>query len=314
MSDAPFRVSVPASSANLGPGFDAIGLALDLWVRATVQPAMHFSVSFKAGAYVPTNAGFENEIVRGLDRILHGARPDVSILVENAIPLGKGLGASAAGAVLGLVIGAEMAAERPTQSELARHAAELEGHPDNALPALLGGVVVAAMPEGVPPAFLRFDPPAGLAAVVVTPRIVLPTAAARALLPTSYERKDVVYNLQRVALLAASLASGDVSQMRVASGDRIHQPYRAPLVPGFEEMLGFELPGLLAVALSGAGPSVIALVSGGAQAIGEAMQAAFAREAIDSDVFHLGIATRGATVEPLASGRNAARGAAAEGA
>jgi homoserine kinase len=296
-----FIVSVPASSANLGPGFDAIGLALDLRVRAIVQPAMHFSVSFKAGAYVPTNAGFENEIVRGMERVLGTTRPDVSILVENAIPLGKGLGASAAGAVLGLMIGAELAAHRPPESELARHAAELEGHPDNALPALLGGVVIAAMSEGVDPAYLRFDPPPGLAAVVVTPRIVLPTAAARALLPVSYERKDVVFNLQRAALLAASLVSGNLANLRVATGDRVHQPYRAPLVPGFEEMLGFELPGLLAIALSGAGPSVIALVSGNSEPIGLAMQAAFAREAIDSDVFHLGISTQGATVEPLAA-------------
>jgi homoserine kinase len=303
-----FLASVPASSANLGPGFDAIGLALDLWVRATVQPAMHFSVSFKAGVYVPTNAGFENEIVRGLDRVLGGARPHVSILVENAIPLGKGLGASAAGAVLGLTIGAELAESRPPQRELVRHAAELEGHPDNALPALLGGVIIAAMPEGAEPAYLRFDPPAGLSAVVVTPRLVLPTAAARALLPASYDRKDVVFNLQRAALLAASLASGDLSQLRVASADRIHQPYRSPLVPGFEEMLGFELPGLLAVALSGAGPSVIALVSGEGRAIGEAMQAAFAREAIDSDVFHLGICTRGATVKLLAGATAACGG------
>jgi len=298
----PFAVAVPASSANLGPGFDAIGLALDLWVRTTVQPAVNFTVSFKAGTYVPTNAGFENEIVRGIERILGpGARPPVSILVENSIPLGKGLGASAAGAVLGLTIGAELAPERPPERLLARHAAELEGHPDNALPALLGGVVVAAMPDGEDPAFLRFDPPAGLAAVVVTPRIVLPTAAARALLPASYERRDVVFNVQRASLLAASLATGDLHALRVATGDRIHQPYRAPLVPGFDEMLGFKLPGLCAIALSGAGPSVLALVTheGDSEAIGEAMRGAFAREGIDSDVFYLGISTRGATVETL---------------
>ncbi|GAC1304381.1 MAG: homoserine kinase [Vulcanimicrobiaceae bacterium] len=297
----PFSVRVPASSANLGPGFDAIGLALDLWCRATVQPAVAFSISFKAGTYVPTNAGFENEIVRGMDRVLGGARPNVSILVENDIPLGKGLGASAAGAVLGLAIGAEFAAVRPSIRELARHAADLEGHPDNALPALLGGVVVAAMPENAEPAYLRFAPPAGLEAVVVTPRIVLPTAAARALLPATYERRDVVFNLQRTALLAASLASGDLSQLRVATGDRVHQPYRAPLVPGFAEMLDFDLPGLLALALSGAGPSVIALVSGHPDSIGATMRAAFAREGIDSDVFHLGISTEGATVEQFAS-------------
>jgi len=298
----PFSAAVPASSANLGPGFDAIGLALDLWVRATVQTALEFAVSFKAGTYVPTNAGFENEIVRGIERILGaGARPPVSILVENAIPLGKGLGASAAGAVLGLTIGAELADTLPTEATLARHAAELEGHPDNALPALLGGVVIAAMPDGEPPAYLRFDPPSGLSAVVVTPRIVLPTAAARALLPATYERRDVVFNIQRATLLAASLATGDLHALRVATGDRVHQPYRAPLVPGFDEMLRFSLPGLYAIALSGAGPSVIALVHGESEAIGNAMRGAFAREGIDSDVFHLGISTRGATVESLAS-------------
>ena len=296
----PFIVSVPASSANLGPGFDAIGLALDLWVRATVQPALHFSISFKAGAYVPTNAGFENEIVRGMDRVLGGARPNVSVLVENGIPLGKGLGASAAGAVLGLSVGAELASERPSERALAAHAADLEGHPDNALPALLGGVVIAAMPAGQPPAYLRFEPPDGLSAVVVTPRIVLPTAAARALLPATYDRADVVYNLQRAALLAASFASGQLGLLRVATTDRVHQPYRAPLVPGFDEMLNFERPGLLALALSGAGPSVIALVRSDGEATGEAMRQSFAREGIDSDVFHLGISSRGATVEQFA--------------
>jgi homoserine kinase len=301
----PFAVSVPASSANLGPGFDAIGLALDLRVRATVQPALQFTVSFKAGAYVPTNAGFEHEIVRGLERVLGAERPDVAITVENTIPLGKGLGASAAGAVLGLVIGAELAANRPTLDELAALATELEGHPDNALPALLGGIVIAAQVEGRPPAYLRCAPPAGLSAVVVTPRIVLPTAAARALLPATYERRDVVYNLQRAALLAASFAGGDLGQLRVATGDRVHQPYRAPLVPGFEEMLAFELPGLLAIALSGAGPSVIALVSANGTAIGAALRAAFAREGIESDVFNLGIANDGAAVERLAVAKGA---------
>lgn len=301
MPVATFTAAVPASSANLGPGFDAIGLALDLWVRATVQPAVRFSISFKAGAHVPTNAGFENEIVRGIDRVLADDRPDVSILVENAIPLGKGLGASAAGAVLGLTIGAELASVRPATDVLARHAAELEGHPDNALPALLGGVVVAAMDAGARPTYLRFDPPRGLAAIVVTPKIVLPTAAARKLLPATYERSDVVFNLQRAALLAAALASGDLASLRVATGDRIHQPYRAPLVPGFDEMLRFERPGLLAVALSGAGPSVIALVAGESPGTGDAMRDAFAREGIESEVFHVGIAPRGATVEPLAA-------------
>ena len=297
-----FAVRVPASSANLGPGFDAIGLALDLHVRATVQPALDFSVSFKAGRSVPTNAGFENEIVRGMERVLGaGVRPRIAILVDNAIPLGKGLGASAAGAALGISIGAELAAQRPSFDDLALYVCAIEGHPDNALPALVGGVVVAAMRADDRPAFLRFDPPPGLRAVVAVPHLVLPTAAARALLPHAYDRADVVFNLQRAALLAASLASGDLRALREASADRVHQPYRAPLVPGFDEMLRFEMPGLEAVALSGAGPSVIALVSGNAAAIGEAMRGAFAREGIESDVYPLAITGRGAEVERLSA-------------
>jgi homoserine kinase len=294
MSEA-FTVEVPASSANLGPGFDAIGLALDLWVRAEVRPAQTFSIAFVPGRHAPTNPGFAGEIERGIDRVLGGPRPPVSILVDNAIPLGKGLGASAAGAVLGLSVGARFAALAPGDRALAQYATDLEGHPDNALPALLGGIVVAAQRVDAPPAYLRFAPPPGVAAVVVTPRIVLPTAAARALLPAAYERRDVVFNLQRAALLAASLASGNLSELRTASGDRVHQPYRAPLVPGFEAMLALDDPDLLAVALSGAGPSVLALVGGDGERIGALLQAEFAREGIDSDVYRLAISTRGAT-------------------
>ena len=297
-----FSVAVPASSANLGSGFDAVGLALDLWVRATVQPSLEFSIAFKAGRYVPTNAGFENEILRGFDRIMHGVRPNVSLTIANDIPLGKGLGASAAGGVLGLTVGAQFATPRPSELDLARLACELEGHPDNALPALLGGIVVAAMPENAPPVFLRFEAPARLRVVVVVPHIVLPTAAARALLPAQYERADVVFNLQRAALLAAALATGNLDALRTASGDRIHQPYRAPLVPGFAEMLTFERPGLLALALSGAGPSVIALIEADGESTGTAIQEAFAREGIESDVFHLGISPKGAIVQRLGLG------------
>jgi homoserine kinase len=295
-----FSVSVPASSANLGPGFDAIGLALDLAVRASVRPAETFSFTIDGGSARPTNPGFESEVLRGLDLVLGAApRPNVSIDVQNDIPLGKGLGASAAGAVLGVTIGAELAQKRPTPAALAQMACTLEGHPDNALPALLGGVVIAAQPNGSPPQYLRFEPPPGLRAIVVTPQIVLPTAAARALLPATYARADVVFNVQRAALLAASLASGSFSGLREATRDRIHQPFRAPLVPGFDAMLAFDLPGLLSITLSGAGPSVLALVDSNDESIGRAMHDAFAREGIESAVRHLAIASQGANVETL---------------
>ena len=222
-----FSVAVPASSANLGPGFDAIGVALDLWVRATVQPSLEFSIAFKAGRYVPTNAGFENEILRGFDRVLHGARPKVSLTIANDIPLGKGLGASAAGAVLGLTVAAELAAERPSAEQLARDACELEGHPDNALPALLGGIIMAAMPENAAPVFLRFEPPAGLAVVAVVPHIVLHTAAARALLTGALRARR--RRLQSAACRTARRRACQWAARESADGDRRS---RAPALPG----------------------------------------------------------------------------------
>jgi len=296
-----FRVTVPASSANLGPGFDSIGVALSLTLEAEVAPAERFEMRFHPGRYAPTNPSFAHEIERGLRTVFGGgALPSVSLQISNAIPLGKGLGASAAGAVLGLCIAQRLSPQPPHLKALARLACELEGHPDNALPALLGGIVVAAQaPDDATPTMLRFAPPKGLRAVVAVPQIVLPTAAARALLPAHYERRDVVYNLQRAALLAASLASGDLTGLREASRDRVHQPYRAPLVPGFNEMLELELPGLLSVALSGAGPSVLALVSGNDLVIGQSMKAAFAREGVESEIFQLEITMSGATITEI---------------
>ncbi|HEV3158084.1 MAG TPA: homoserine kinase [Candidatus Baltobacteraceae bacterium] len=299
-STTSFEVSVPASSANLGPGFDAIGLALELRVHAFVKPADALEIVFDTTRFRPTNMGFADEIIRGIRAVLGpDTEPRVRIRIHNLIPLGKGLGASAAGAVLGLTIGARLASEPPSLERLAQLACELEGHPDNALPALLGGIVVAAQPASGPPAYVRIAPIAGLRAVVVTPQIVLPTAAARSLLPQHYDRADVVFNIQRAALLAASLASGDLQSLKLATEDRIHQPYRAPLVPGFSEMLGFTGDGILAIALSGAGPSVIALVRDGGEDAGAAMCAAFAREGIKSEAFVLDIATVGASVFPL---------------
>jgi homoserine kinase len=297
---APFKLRVPASSANLGPGFDSIGLALGCYLRATVRPAPSFSIRFASTRWAPTNPSFEAEIVRGV----HAAAgtqtvPPVAIEVENDIPLGKGMGASAAGAVLGLCIARELLAAGPDEAEMARLACRLEGHPDNALPALIGGIVVAAQNADGTPAYLRFLAPPSLRAAVVVPQIVLPTAAARALLPERYERRDVVFNLQRAALLAAALACDRLDVLRTATADRVHQPYRAPLVPGFADMLALDLPGLLAVALSGAGPSVLAMVDGNADGIAAAMRDCFAREGVQSDAFILDVAARGAEVEPF---------------
>jgi homoserine kinase len=298
-----FDLSVPATSANLGPGFDTIGIALDLRLRAKVRPAESFALDFVPGPAAPTHDGFAREFLRGFDAIAKGDRPRVAVLLDNPIPLGKGLGSSAAVSVMGARIAAEC--YPGCEAALPRIVTALEGHPDNALPALLGGVVIAAQRGEEEPTYLRFTVPAELGAVIVIPEIDLPTEEARAILPQSYRKDDVIYNLQRSSLLAAALASGNLAPLRVAMGDRIHQPYRAASVPGLTEALKLDLPGLLGVALSGAGPSLIGFVEypsgqrSNADRVASEMQAVFTRHQVRSSVLVLSLSDVGASLRLL---------------
>lgn len=290
------QISVPASSANLGPGFDTIGIALDLRLRATVRESREYALRFLEGPHAPTHAGFADEIERGLSAILGSARPAITIEVENPIPLGKGLGSSAAAGVLGASIAARFVEPEVDEVTMTRIVTDLEGHPDNALPALLGGIVVAAQRGEDAPSYLRFEPPPGVRAIVAIPDIDLPTAEARAILPERYRKEDAVYNVQRAALLAASLASGDFRHLRVAMADRFHQPYRSAFVPGLAECLRIEADGLLGIALSGAGPSVLALCSTNGPSIAAAMREEFTRHKIACETWTLGISHVGVSV------------------
>ncbi len=291
-----FAVSVPATSANLGPGFDAIGLALDLRVRAdvTVLAAGSATRWTFTGSEAPTHNGLRDEMsraIRTLFAAVGAAPPPLDIVVDNPIPLGRGLGGSAAGAALGLAIGAQLRDPAPDVAELAHTITVLEGHPDNGVPAIVGGVVVAVAEEDAV-TYARFVPPPSLRACVIVPTFSMPTREARAILPDAYPRRDAVFNVGHAALLAAAFASGDVRLLRTAMRDRLHQPYRASFVPGLEEMIALELPGLAGVALSGAGPSVIALVEPNSRA-GEAMVNIFARHDVEARAYDLALATDG---------------------
>jgi homoserine kinase len=291
-----FAVSVPATSANLGPGFDAIGLALDLRMRADVTvlaPGATPSWTF-AGAEAPTHDGLREEMLRAMRTLFaatNATLPPLAISVDNPIPLGRGLGGSAAGAALGLAIGAALRDPEPELDELTRVITVLEGHPDNGVPAIVGGVVVAVS-EGDDVVYARFAPPAGVRALVIVPAFSMPTREARAILPDAYPRRDAVYNVGHAALLAAAFAGGDTRLLRTAMRDRLHQPYRASFVPGLADMIALDAQGLLGVALSGAGPSVIALVEPQNDA-GAALSAIFTRHGVESRVFDLTLSDRG---------------------
>jgi homoserine kinase len=299
-----FAVSVPASSANLGPGFDAVGIALDLRLRARVDPARRFSLEI-GGKEAPSHGGYADAILaamRGIDERL----PAVRVRVENDIPLGKGLGSSAAARVLGLAVASRASGRALSRDRLAELACELEGHPDNAFAAVYGGAVIAALPA--PRSCVRISAPRDVRALVVVPEVDLSTEEARALLPERYDRSDVVFTAQRASLLGAALASGSWTALGEAMRDRVHQPYREARIPGLREALAIRSRELIGVALSGAGPSVLAFVRSGVawRGLARRLESCFLRAGVGARSYLLDVAARGVSVR--AAGPALARG------
>jgi len=269
-------VVVPATSANLGCAFDCAGIALDLYLRAqaTVSDGPGLAVSCRGvdASQIPQNDS--NLVVQAMQRAaaragksLPGMNPNtppgLKVELENEIPLGVGLGSSAAAIITGTLLGAELAGVKLEAADLLRMALEMEGHPDNLAAAIHGGMVVAAVgEESAEPLIARIEVSPALDFVAVIPEAPLPTAKARAALPASYSRQDAVFNLQRTAVLVARFFSGQPLSPELFR-DRLHQPYRSPLVPGIAECLEYRHEGLAGIFLSGAGSAVMAIVERG---------------------------------------------------
>lgn len=253
-------VAAPASSANLGPGFDALALALDVWLRVTVSVVTAGAESIKVRGEGQDEIGLDggNRFLIGLEHGLEefGLEPPVMrIEMENAIPLARGLGSSAAASVAGILAAGALAGQVVDAERLLELATNIEGHPDNASAAILGGFVVV----GERPA--RFDPPPSLYAALFIPDTPLRTAAMRAALPKSVSHADATHNVGRTAMVVAALASGTRLDLLAAMGDdRLHEPYRLPHFPQLPELVRAAMgAGALGAALSGAGSTVIAL-------------------------------------------------------
>ena len=300
------RVQVPASTANLGPAFDCAAIALNLYLRVSAEPrsSAGFEVRYRGVNEDRIPANDQNLVVRAI-RSFAGLGPTVIsgalIEIENEIPIGVGLGSSAAAIVAGLLVGSELAGRKVERSGLLREAAALEHHPDNSTAALCGGFVVAATTDddtrggSAEVLFHRCDVSESLDFIVVTPDRPLPTEKARAALPAQYSRHDVVQNLQRVALLTAAFCSGSGLAPELFR-DRIHQPYRSALIPGISDCLEFRHEGLAGVFISGAGSSVMALATANANEIGEALVERFARNGVAARATHLKADNRGAQI------------------
>ena len=253
-------VRVPASSANLGPGFDTLGLALGIYLTCRFRRASEYRVRVSGRDADSIPNGAENlilqtarEVARRQDREL----PPVDLEIENDIPVGKGFGSSAAALVAGVVLADRVLGLGWDEHRLLDEAARIEGHPDNVSAAVLGSVTAAAIGDDGVTRAVRLEIPRAFSVAVVCPNFELSTPAMRAVLPAEYPRADAVFNIQRATLLVAALLKGDRDAFPVAFEDRLHQPYRLAQVPGLEAVLKLRRPGLLGCALGGAGPAVL---------------------------------------------------------
>ncbi len=260
------EVRVPASSANLGPGFDTLGLALGLYLTCRFGPATEDSVVVRGRDSDSIPTGAENLILATGRQVAaaQGLRlPPIELEIDNEIPVGKGFGSSAAALVVGVVLADRMLALGWDEHRLLDEAARIEGHPDNVAAAVLGSVTTAAIgADGITRA-VRLEVPRAFSVAVVCPDFGLSTPRMRATLPDTYSRSDAVFNIQRATLLVAALLKGSREAFPVALEDRLHQPYREAHVPGLGEILRLRRDGLLGCALSGAGPAVLVLYDTG---------------------------------------------------
>jgi homoserine kinase len=252
---------VPGSVANLGGGFDTLGVAVQLFLRATITDIRDDGGTRLVVTRSTPAVNGENALEKAFAAIARrsGARtPSVYVEVESEVPMAAGLGSSAAATVAGLRI-FERVTEPLSDAALLAAAILVEGHADNAAPALFGGLNSVLEIEGGEPVALRWAWPADLRLVVATPAIGLATAKARAALPDVLPRRDAIFNLQRVLSLVHALQHDDEERLREAVKDRWHQPARASLVPMLGEALALDDRDVLGAFLSGAGPSVALL-------------------------------------------------------
>jgi len=295
------KLQVPATTANLGPGFDSLGLALGLYnvleVEERAGEGLHIDIRGEGEETLPRDE--TNVVAVALRRVYERCGrpcPGLRIRQDNRIPLTRGLGSSAAARVGGLAAGNYLAGANLSATELLTLATELEGHPDNVVPALVGGFTVSILHEGQV-AYLRTEPPAALKAILAVPDFELSTELARSVLPKTYSRAEAVYNLGHAALVVACLLKGEFDLLPMAMEDRLHQPYRLPLIPGGPDVFrAAREAGALGAAISGAGPALLALAVDHVEEIRAAMQSAWESQGVVCQVHQVDVDTTGVQV------------------
>lgn len=292
------RVQVPATTANLGPGFDCLGMALQLYnsvEMSLTSSGLSIEVQGEGSPDIPRDEN--NMVYQAALRVfkLVGNKPaGLRLKLINNIPVSRGLGSSSAAIVGGMIAANILSGNTLTNKEIINLAYGMEGHPDNLAAAVLGGIVVAVSTEGEIRC-QKIPPPKNLQTVVAIPDFTLSTRTAREALPQQIPLSDAAFNLGRVALLVAALFTGDINQFGPAMEDRLHQPYRTSLVPGMKKVFAAaKLAGAKGVALSGAGPAIIAYTDDNVELIARVMRETFRQNGISAKSLILGISPVGA--------------------
>jgi len=294
------KVSIPATTANLSPGFDTLGMALEFFNTVEMEEraaGLTIEIQGEGEDYLPRDE--RNIVYRSARELfnLAGYEPKgLWINLVNRIPVARGLGSSSAAIVGGLLAANELSGSRLDEAAILDLAIRIEGHPDNVTPAYLGGMTVSCM-TGSRANYIKTAFPPELRTVVAVPEFQLSTEEARRILPQEVSLKDAVYNVSRSSLLVAAVLTGQFDLLGVAMDDKLHQPYRARLIPGLEKVFAAgKQAGAKAVVISGSGPSIIAFATGDLEPIGRAMVEAFAQNGIKCRVITADICTEGAFV------------------
>lgn len=302
------RVRIPATTANLGPGFDCMGLALDLWNTFELHlggQGIGVETHGEGESWLPKDASNLTAAVLR-DELGADAPNAFRIVCHNAVPAASGLGSSSTATLAGVLfahaVRRHQRGEDPAELDMAavlERAVAIEGHGDNVAPALLGGFVVV-VPDEQAGVLVQRVPHVPVKTVVCVPEFAYLTTDARAALPASYSKADAIFNIGRAMLVAEALRAGDDAMLRAAMNDRIHEPYRLGAIPGASQAKSSALEaGAVCVALSGAGPGIVAFAREGYDRIGRAMKSAFADAGLASRYWILDATDQGTHVGRL---------------
>jgi homoserine kinase len=299
-SPGPLRLSLPATSANLGPAFDAAALAMDFYLKLEARPAATSSIT-ATGRDRAICQAIENHLILDTYREVLQAEgreaTPLSLRIRNDIPIGKGCGSSAAARIGGIALAVHFGRLRWTDAQIIGEASRREHHPDNASACWMGGLTVARMSGESEAQVVCIRPKGKWPLLLAVPEQSLSTEAARRVLPAQYSRADAVVNVQNSMLLLAAFTQGHPELLSAALEDRIHQPYRAPLcplLPCLQELTGKQ--GILGVALSGAGPSVLVFLNHRipAQKIRKAVASHLSQHGLSAELVSTSITPQGA--------------------